>query len=160
METKKINKKYLIIAYPVVFGILVITAFFIGRATAPRSNITQEIRNMQLAGKKQIINKTFLFPVKSDSGTVLTNVKYQLNSAELQYNIILNGQTASSIKGKVFLILNINLTNDYNKNIQINSRDYVRLSANNDPQLFPRVCIMIPFKLMPFLQSRQDLVLP
>jgi hypothetical protein len=135
-DRKKMNKKYFIVVYPIVIGILLLIAFFIGRITAPKSVIQNTTRSTLLSGKTKQLNKNFLFPVKNDSGTVLTNLKYQIDSAELQYAILINGQTASAVKGKVFLILNIRLTNDYSKSIQINSRDYIRLTVNKDSELF------------------------
>jgi len=130
---RKNRTKILRISYAVVFILLLLGAYFLGRSSAPKipaSGITVE-NPLQ----KQKIGKTFQFSVKDQNGKELTEIKYFLDTAEYQHEIIIKGQTAVAVKGKVFLILNLKLTNDYNKDIQINSRDYVRLTVNNASDL-------------------------
>ncbi len=83
---------------------------------------------------KQIINKTYEFPIRDAKGKEVSKIKYTLEKAELRDEIIVKGQKASAIDGRTFLILNLKITNDYDKAIQINARDYIRLTVNNSPE--------------------------
>lgn len=77
---------------------------------------------------KQTLNKEFSFPIKDDKNKELSKIKYLIQSASLQDEILVKGQRARAIQGRTFLILDLKITNTYNQGIQINSRDYVRLS--------------------------------
>lgn len=78
------------------------------------------------------LNKDFTYPIKDNSGKVISKIGYTIESVELRNEIIVKGQRATAIKGREFLILNLKIRNESNKSIQINTRDYVRLSLNND----------------------------
>lgn len=75
----------------------------------------------------QNINKEFDFPIKDASGKELSKIKYVVQSAALQNEILVKGERARAVQGRVFLILNLMITNNYKQGIQINSRDYIRL---------------------------------
>lgn len=79
----------------------------------------------------QTINKTYSFPIKDTSGKEVSKFKYTLESAELRNEIILNGQRVPTVQGRTMLILNVKLINDFTKPVQINAKDYVRLTVNN-----------------------------
>lgn len=118
--------------YLIGMVLLLLMAFFIGRYSVQSINSSS---SSSLNTNLQLINKIFLFPVKNDAGDELTKIQYDVLSAETQPSIMINGQKGLPIKGKVFLIITIKLTNIFDKNIQINSRDYVRLQVNNKPDL-------------------------
>lgn len=80
----------------------------------------------------QDLNKEFEFPLKDNSGKEVSKIKYVLDTAEIRNEIIVQGKKAAAIKGRTFLVLNIKIINDYNKVINVNSRDYVRLSVNGN----------------------------
>lgn len=73
------------------------------------------------------LNKTFQFPLKDDSGKQVSTISYTIQSVELRDQIIVKGETATAVKGRTFAIVNLKLTNNYTKSVQINARDYVRL---------------------------------
>ena len=83
---------------------------------------------------KQIINKEFSFPIKDSNSKELSKIKYLIQSASLQDEILVKGQRARAIQGRTFLILDLKITNTFNQGIQINSRDYVRLSVNGNSE--------------------------
>jgi hypothetical protein len=87
---------------------------------------------VEKAKASQTINKEFSFPLKDDKGTVITSIKYTVQSAELHDEIIVQGQRASSVKGRTFLIISLKITNDFNKGVDIQSKDYIRLIVNGN----------------------------
>jgi hypothetical protein len=89
---------------------------------------------------EQDLNKKFAFPLLDDKGKEVSKIKYEILDAELRDEIIVKGKMATSVKGRTFLILNLKITNDYNKSISINTRDYIRLTANsNKEKLAPEI---------------------
>src|SRR5262245_29780709 len=118
--------------YNILIGVLcflIFIAFVIGRETASKIIVNGANTNQppQIKEHKDI-NKPFTFPVKDDKGNKIAQLQYILESADIQDEIIIKGERAQAVKGRTFLILNTKIENDSNKNIQINSRDYVRIS--------------------------------
>ena len=77
------------------------------------------------------LNKSFEFPLRDANGNKVSQFKYEIQSAELDNQIIVKGQLATAVQGRVFLVLNLKITNNYTKSVQLNTRDYVRLIVNN-----------------------------
>jgi len=77
------------------------------------------------------INKQYSFPLRDAHGNVISNIDYSVDSVELRKEIIVQGKKATAIEGRQFLIVNISLSNKYSRSIEMNTRDYIRLSANN-----------------------------
>lgn len=82
------------------------------------------------------LNKEFTFPLKNDKGSEVSKIKYTIESAELRNEIIVKGQRARSVKGRIFLILNLKIVNDYKQKIEIQTADYVRLSINGNKEVW------------------------
>jgi hypothetical protein len=82
----------------------------------------------------QTLNKEFSFSLTDEKGKSVSNFKYTIENAELRNEIIVKGQKATAIKGRVFLILNLKINNSLNQNIKINSKDYIRLSVNGSKE--------------------------
>jgi hypothetical protein len=82
------------------------------------------------------VGREFTFPLNSTGGEEVSRIKYEIERAELKDEIITEGKRATAVKGRMFLILILKITNQYDKAIKINTRDYVRLSVNgNDEEL-------------------------
>jgi hypothetical protein len=63
-----------------------------------------------------------------------------IQNANLQDSFIYQGKMAEAVKGRTFLIFNLKLTNPYDKSIQINARDYIRVRVNGTgEQLAPEI---------------------
>jgi hypothetical protein len=114
-----------------VLIIIVGRKVLIGRKT--NSNSTSSAQADVLGAKAtQDINRDFDFPVKNSNGEKLTDFKYSIESAELRDQIIVQGQKATAVSGRTFLIINLKITNDQDKPITINTKDYIRLSVNGN----------------------------
>ncbi|HVA96388.1 MAG TPA: hypothetical protein VND99_01925 [Candidatus Acidoferrales bacterium] len=79
----------------------------------------------------QTLNKNFDFPLKDSTGKEVSKIHYQIQSAELDNQIVVQGQVATAVQGRVFLVLNLKITNNYSKSVQLNTRDYIRLIVGN-----------------------------
>ena len=80
------------------------------------------------------INKEYIFPLKNSSGEEISKLKFYVENAELRDQIVVKGQRATAVKGRQFLIINLKITNDFDKSLEIDTRDYVRLSVNDNQQ--------------------------
>lgn len=107
------------------------------RAVQNQTNKTQEDSRVALpeAKAKVDINRTFTFPLKDQKGKEISKIDYTIINAELQNQIVSNGKNYTTVKGRTILILNLKITNQHDQSIQINSKDYIRLSLNGSPEL-------------------------
>lgn len=83
---------------------------------------------------EQAINKEFQFPLKNQLGKEVSKLKYEVQTAELRDEIVIKGAKATAVKGRTFLIISLKVTNSYDKSIQLNARDYLRLIVDNSPE--------------------------
>lgn len=79
--------------------------------------------------KLQQLNKVFSFPLRDQNGKEVSKFTYEVQNAELRDEIIVKGQKASAVKGRTFLIVNLKITNNYDRNIQLNVKDFIRLTT-------------------------------
>lgn len=117
----------------IVIGVIIIIST---RSLVASTRAPSEDTRVQIKGPRSTmaINKEFSFPLLDAKGKELTSITYVLESAELRDEIIVKGTRATAIKGRTFLILSIKVTNNFDKALQINVRDYVRLSVNGNAQ--------------------------
>ena len=87
------------------------------------------------------MNKEYVFPLRNEDEEKIAEIKYFLEKVELRDEIIVKGQRATAVKGRTFLIFTLKITNEYKSDIEIDSRDYVRLSVNGnaDEWLAPEI---------------------
>lgn len=97
------------------------------------SRSTQSDR-VEVKGAKaaQDLNREFTFPLKDDKGKEVSKIKFVVERAELRDEIIVKGQRATAVKGRTFLIITLKITNEHNQPIEIDTRDYIRLSVNGN----------------------------
>jgi hypothetical protein len=117
------DRKKLLPAVALLVFIIVLTAIIKNNtpskvSAGPSSQVTLP------SSTKKDINRDF----------TVSNLKYTLVSGELTDQILVNGQKATAVSGKTFLIINIKLTNDSNNKATINTRDYIRLSTGSDSE--------------------------
>jgi hypothetical protein len=82
----------------------------------------------------QTIDRVFPFSVKDKTGKVITTFNYKILNAQLTNEVIINGQKYNPIPGKTFLVVNLEITNNYTQTITIQPRDYVRIIMNNSEE--------------------------
>lgn len=87
------------------------------------------------AKAKVDLNKNFSFPLKNQKGEEISRIDYSIIDASLQDQIISKGKSYTTIKGRTILILNLKITNQHDKAIEINSRDYIRLVVGKSSEL-------------------------
>lgn len=97
------------------------------------SNNTKQIQVADALAKINI-GKEFEFPLKNEKGSEVSKIKYIIESAELRTEIVVKGQKARSVKGRVFLIFNLKVVNDFKQKIEIQTADYLRLSVNGNKE--------------------------
>lgn len=78
------------------------------------------------------VSRDFQFSLRNDKGEEVSKIKYTVESAELRDEIIVKGQRATAVKGRTFLILNLKVANNFNQAIEIYTKNYVRLTRNNN----------------------------
>lgn len=133
-KVREIERKWLpagIIGVAIVIVLLV--AWRVAARTATPAKIPGGTADSRVAIKgaraSVTVNKELVFPIRDQYGKEITKIKYFLESAQLQDEIIVKGQSYVAVKGRTFLILNIKLTNDFDKTINLNARDYTRLTV-------------------------------
>jgi hypothetical protein len=124
----------------IVIFVLIVLLFVSYRIFSRKNdtNITANSGKFDVSPPKasMTLNKDFTFPIKDDKGNELTKFTYTIDTAELRDEIVVQGQKTTAVAGRTFLILTLKITNSFDKNININARDYIRLSVNgNDKEL-------------------------
>ena len=131
--------KFLVIVL-VAGGILIGAARLINSITSSKSSSSDRLE-VKSAKAEQILNKEYVFPLRNEDEEKIAEIKYFLEKVELRDEIIVKGQRATAVKGRTFLIFTLKITNEYKSDIEIDSRDYVRLSVNGnaDEWLAPEI---------------------
>lgn len=131
------NRKFKkIIPIAILFIAVGITILISARALRASTQTTTQDARVQIKGPKAstTINKEFSFPLLDAKGKEITRVTYLVESAELRDEIIVKGTRATAIQGRTFLIISIKITNNFDKALQINARDYIRLAINGESE--------------------------
>jgi len=81
---------------------------------------------------KEDVNYEFSFGVSPTSKT--SDITYTIESAELADEIIIKGQRARSVSGRLFLLLNLKITNKTNQGIEINSKNFIRVARKSNTE--------------------------
>jgi len=121
----------------VVIIVLALTFFLIKGfvdGTSHNNPLTDDRVEISKPLAKQDINKTFDFPLKDAKGKEVSKLSWTIQTVELRNEIIVKGQRARSVKGRVFLVVNIKITNNYTQAVAVNSRDYLRFIINNSSE--------------------------
>lgn len=129
------NRKFKkIIPLAILFIAIGVTILISARALRASTQTTSQDARVQIKGPKAstTINKEFSFPLLDAKGKEITRLTYLVESAELRDEIIVKGTRATAIQGRTFLIVSIKISNNFDKALQINARDYIRLAVNGE----------------------------
>jgi hypothetical protein len=88
--------------------------------------------SIEPAKGQMVIDKEFTFPVQDAKGKEVADFKYTLQRAETRNEIVIKGQKAVAVSGRTFLVVYLKITNSQSQTLQINTRDYIRLSVNDN----------------------------
>ncbi len=100
-----------------------------GNISSPLS--TDQRYDVRKPKAQQTLNKKLTFPINDQNGKEVSKFTYEIQNAEMRDEIVVKGQRASAIKGRTFLIFNLKITNNYDKSISLNARDYIRVIVDN-----------------------------
>jgi hypothetical protein len=133
-KTKHIFKKSLRFIVPLLFLIVLVLVIriVVKSATTSKQTTANAQLTLQTPTATENLNKTFSFALKDSNGKDAGSFSYTIQNADIQNQIIVQAKPVNAVTGREFLIINLKLTNSLNKGIQINTRDYIRLSTNND----------------------------
>lgn len=88
----------------------------------------------------QDINTSFEFPIRDANNEEVAQVRYEIEKASLQNSFIYQGKLAKSVQGRTFLVFDLKIKNPFEKGIEINTVDYIRIKRNGgDEQLAPEI---------------------
>lgn len=131
----KFDKRNLPKLLLVGFGILLVLAIIFTFLTSNNNNASSNNRPLApVALKTEEIKKEFSFPIRDEKGKELSKMKYEVQKASIQDEILVKGQRARAVEGRVFLILDIKISNSFDQGLQINSKDYVRLIIDGNKE--------------------------
>jgi hypothetical protein len=87
--------------------------------------------NLGAASAALPVDFQFVYPLdqKDAAGPKLTFV---VTNAEKRDEILVKGKKATAVDGRTFLILNVKVINDNPQGVEINTRDFFRLSTNGN----------------------------
>lgn len=127
-KLKKLLKTLLI----VIIGLVIIFGISKAAENFQKQGELSEKVEVEKPKAKQEVNREFSFPLKDANGEQIGEVKYMVEKAELMDEIIVKGKRAKAVKGRTFLILTLKISNEYTQAIKMNTKDYVRLSVNDN----------------------------
>lgn len=97
------------------------------------NNVSPTQPAIQGALASVLVNQEILIPLTTKEGG--ENLIYRVESVEKRNQILVQGKLQTAVAGRLFLILNVKLTNNLDQGIEINTKDYVRLKVNGSEEL-------------------------
>jgi hypothetical protein len=137
-SVKRIDPKVaILLAIPVLVVLFIITTIFsiLSRSATNSSAQTGSSVNIIAPSGFAQVNKEFTFGLKDSTDKTIGSFSYTIQNAELDKQIIIQGNRATAIAGRIFLIVNLKLTNTQDKGLSVNTRNYIRLLVNGSSEL-------------------------
>lgn len=140
--------KYLVVVI-VVFAVVLIVRNVLASSNGS-SNQTGDRVQLKDATFSQELNKDFSIELTDENGDETEPVSMKLVNTELRDEIIVQGQKATSVAGRSFLVVNLKIVNPLEQGVEINTKDYLRLvegdssewlapDIHNDPVLIQAI---------------------
>lgn len=128
IPSKKIALTLVIVAVLAVGVILALSQF--GQNSTFEQDVTAEVP----------IGRSFKFPVYGENGQA-TDISLTMNltTAAKMRNILIQGKPAQAREGKIFLIVNMEVLNDFNQQLKIAPVDLIRLVDATGKKFAPDV---------------------
>ena len=123
-------KKFILLA--LLLSVLILIYWFVKNNNSSSPATNENRVEVEDAEKTLAVNKEFQFPLTDSKGEEISKIKYVIEKAELRNEIIVKGQKATAVKGRTFLVVYLKVTNEYTQKIEMQTRDYVRLSVNGN----------------------------
>lgn len=133
------NKKMFTFVPVVIIGIfliILIGSFFrnmTDKSSVMGAHSTDTSLNKPIAEKT--LNKSFAFPILNDEDKEVGKIQYTVEKVALRDEFVINGQKASALEGRAFLILSLKMKNDTENTVSINTRDFVRLKIKGSDEI-------------------------
>lgn len=116
----------------IVVGALVALIKSLPDAQSASPTVTNQVKAPTAVANINL-NKSFTFPVKDSKGKKTGEFQYTIQNAQLQNKIIVQGNSATAVEGRIFLIINLKIDNSLDKALQLNTRDYIRVVLSGKP---------------------------
>jgi len=131
--------KRLFLLFLLIVGVILVGRFLFTDDASSETASSQE-QNIVEAKEIQSLDREFTFPL-SDGAEDVSEIKFFLDDAELRKEIIVQGQKATAVEGRIFLIVTLKISNEFEQAITMNTRDYVRLivDGNQNEKLAPDI---------------------
>lgn len=128
------KRKYIILSIVV----LILIGISLVGIRSQQSNTSRQSQVMVKDANAQVsINKTLSIPVVDNKGKEVTKILFEVENAELRDEIIFKGKRNRAVKGRQFLVINLRIENSYNRVIELQTKNFLRLSVNgNEKELF------------------------
>ncbi|OGH16897.1 MAG: hypothetical protein A3C30_04465 [Candidatus Levybacteria bacterium RIFCSPHIGHO2_02_FULL_40_18] len=127
----KFNKRN-IFRYLLPAVLILVAVFIVRQALVPNPQVGNTV--IGVSDTKPLatttLNREFQFPLRNEKGKEVGKLLYTIKDAELRKQIIVKGKRATAVDGRIFLIINLKIVNDLNQGLEVNSRDYVRITVN------------------------------
>ena len=133
--SSKSSRKLILPGALIVIVLLVIIMFALrksGQTSSLLPTNSGDKVTVDKAKSTQTLDKEYAFSLKDANGKEVSKIKYKITTVEKRDEIIVKGQKATLVDGRTFLVINLRITNNYDKPLQINARDYLRLIINNN----------------------------
>lgn len=159
---KKIGNKKLLIAGGIILLLFLLLGAYMLGAKVGSTTVANSSQSLSVPQPTftRVLHKGFTFSVKDSSGNVAATFTYLIESLQLQNEIIIKGQKADAIGGRTFLILNLKITNPSTQTIQLNTRDFVRVSIDDQKELLAPNIHNDPIAIQPISTEYTRLALP
>lgn len=108
--------------------IIAVSLFTALRLVLNRGNIqSSQVLPMSTDVQSVPVEREFSLQVYDKDKKLSDQIRYVITNAQLTKQIIIKGQKATAVKGRIFLILNLKLVNEFNNSLFLNTRNYVRV---------------------------------